>query len=70
MLVAAATQALQLAIKVLAKTADATELSPDKFDLATLTRTADGKMVYRLLPAAESQALLDEAKASAASADA
>ena len=31
-------QALQLAIKVLTKTCDATALTPDKFDLATLTK--------------------------------
>ena len=64
------TEALQLAIKVLGKTADASTLTPEKFDIATLTRTDEGKIVYRLLPAGEAQALLDSAKASAASADA
>ena len=62
-------QALQLAIKVLAKTSDATELTPDKFELATLTES-DGKVTYHELTAAESQALLDIAKAQEASADA
>ena len=36
-------KALQLAIKVLTKTCDATTLTPDKFDLATLT-VVDGKV--------------------------
>ena len=62
-------QALQLAIKVLAKTCDATTLTPDKFDLATLT-VVDGKVVYHEYTAAESQGLLDVAKAEEASADA
>jgi 20S proteasome subunit alpha 3 len=61
--------ALQLAVKVLTKTCDATELTPDKFDLATLT-LADGKVVYHEYTAGESQALLDKHKADAASADA
>ena len=62
-------QALQLAIKVLTKTCDATTLTPDKFDLATLT-VVDGKVVYHEYAASESQALLDAAKAEEASADA
>merc|ERR1719353_993217 len=37
--------ALQLAIKVLMKTADSTALTPEKFDIATVTRV-DGKIVY------------------------
>jgi len=63
-------QALQLAMKVLTKTCDATSLTPDKFDLATLTRTPDGKIVYHEYTEAESQALVDKHKAEAASADA
>ena len=64
-------QALQLAIKVLTKTCDATSLTPDKFDLATLTLGADGSsVVYHEFTVAESQALLDAAKAEEASADA
>ena len=62
-------QALQLAIKVLTKTCDATSLTPDKFDLATLT-VADGKVVYHEYLPSESQGLLDAAKAEEASADA
>ena len=63
-------QAKQLAIKVLTKTCDATSLTPDKFDLATLTLSEDGKVVYHEFAAAESQVLLDLAKAEEASADA
>jgi 20S proteasome subunit alpha 3 len=50
--------ALQLAIKVLTKTADATTLTPDNFDIVTLTR-ADGVVKYAQLTEAESQKLLD-----------
>jgi len=63
-------QALSLAIKVLTKTCDATSLTPDKFDLATLTKGEDGKLKYHELTEAESQALLDAAKSEVASADA
>jgi len=61
--------ALQLAIKVLTKTADATTLTPDNFDIVTLTR-ADGVVKYAQLTEAESQKLLDIAKAESAAADA
>jgi len=63
------TQALQLAIKVLTKTCDATSLTPDKFDLATLT-CVDGKVVYHEFTEAESQALLDAAKQEESTGDA
>ena len=62
-------EALQLAIKVLTKTCDATSLTPDKFDLATLTTDGAGKVVYHEYSAAESQKLLDEAKAEESAAD-
>jgi len=45
-------------------------LTPDKFDLATLTKTEDGKLAYHELTEAESQKLLDAAKEEVASADA
>merc|ERR1711907_774952 len=48
--------ALQLAIKVLSKTMDSTQLTPDKLEFATLS--ADG---YKILTEAELQALLDAA---------
>ena len=63
------TQALSLAIKVLTKTCDATSLTPDKFDLATLT-VVDGKVVYHEYTEAESQALLDAAKEEESTGDA
>jgi len=62
--------ALQLAMKVLTKTCDATSLTPDKFDLATVTKGPDGKIIYHEYTEAESQKLLDLAKEEAASADA
>jgi len=62
-------EALQLAIKVLTKTCDATSLTPDKFDLATLT-CVDGKVVYHEFTEAESQKLLDAAKEEEATGDA
>jgi len=62
--------ALQLAMKVLTKTCDATSLTPDKFDLATVTKSADGKIVYHEYTEAESQKLVDLSKEEAASADA
>jgi len=54
---------------VLTKTADATTLTPDNFDIVTLTR-ADGVVKYAQLTEAESQKLLDIAKAESAAADA
>jgi len=62
-------QALQLAIKVLTKTCDSTSLTPDKFDLATLT-CPEGKVVYHEFTEAESQQLLDSAKEDEPSGDA
>jgi len=61
--------ALQLAIKVMNKTSDATVLTPEKFDIATVT-LVDGKVVYHELSAAEAQVLLDEAKKNEPIADA
>jgi len=62
------TAALQLAIKVLMKTADSTTLTPDKFEIATLT-VVDGKVKYTQLSEADSQKLLDASQAEDASAD-
>jgi len=41
--------ALHLAVKVLSKTMDSTTLSAEKLDLATLTKTSSGKVVFRTL---------------------
>ena len=62
-------EALGLAIKVLTKTCDSTTLTPDKFDLATLT-LVDGKVKYHEYTVAESQALLDLHKEDASTGDA
>merc|ERR1712086_158715 len=53
--------ALQLSIKVLSKTMDSTQLTPDKLEFATLSDAG-----YKILSEAELQALLDAAKTEAA----
>merc|ERR1711871_1088858 len=53
--------ALQLAIKVLSKTMDSTQLTPDKLEFATLSDAG-----YKILSEPELQALLDAAKTEAA----
>merc|ERR1712216_179557 len=55
--------ALVLAIKVLSKTMDSTQLTPDKLEFATLSQ--DG---YRILTEADLQQLLEKAELSGASA--
>jgi len=40
-------QAIQLAIKVLSKTMDSTTLSAEKLEFATLTKRADGRVVFQ-----------------------
>lgn len=61
--------ALQLAIKVLTKTCDATTLTPEKFDIATIT-CVDGKVCYHEYTEAEQLKLLEAAKEETASGDA
>merc|ERR1712100_634756 len=56
--------ALQLAIKVLSKSMDSTQLTPDKLEFAPLS--ADG---YKVLEAEEMQKLLDEAAVTASKSD-
>lgn len=51
--------ALALAIRVMSKTMDATKLTPDKLELATLTRK-DGKTHIKVLPVAQVQELIAE----------
>lgn len=46
------TQAIELAVKVLSKTLDTNKLTPEKVEVACLTRK-DGKTHLRVLPAAE-----------------
>ena len=55
--------------QVLTKTCDSTTLTPDKFDLATVT-VVDGKVKYTQLSEAEAQKLLDAFKEDSASGDA
>ncbi|XP_076443550.1 proteasome subunit alpha type-4-like [Babylonia areolata] len=62
-------EALALSVKVLSKTLDLTKLTPDKVEMATLTRK-DGKTVMTILPDNQVDALIkaheaDEAKAEA-----
>jgi len=62
-------EALHLGIKVLSKTLDLTKLTPDKVEMATLTRK-DNKTVITVLPDKEVEALIkvhedEEAKAEA-----
>nr|CAG4644122.1 EOG090X09LQ [Lepidurus arcticus] len=62
--------ALAVAVKVLSKTLDMTKLTPDKLELATLTRE-NGKTKIRVLPSQDVQALItafekQEAEAEAA----
>ena len=59
--------ALKLAVKVMSKTMDTTAPTPDKLEFATVTRV-DGKVVYRVLPKAELEALLKEVAAADAAA--
>jgi len=61
--------ALKLAVKVLTKTCDSTTLTPDKFDIATIT-VVDGKVVYKEYDVEMSQKLLDDTKEEVTSADA
>nr|KAG5711548.1 hypothetical protein BaRGS_025975 [Batillaria attramentaria] len=50
-------EALNLSVKVLSKTLDLTKLTPDKVEMATLTRK-DGKTAIRILPDKEVEALI------------
>merc|ERR1711871_505288 len=52
--------ALNLAIKVLSKTMDSTQLTPEKLEFAVLTDTGKGPQ-YRILGESELQGLLDKA---------
>jgi len=54
--------ALNLAVKVLSKTMDSTTLSADKLDLATLTRTSSGKVIFKTLADPEVEAIVKVVK--------
>lgn len=54
--------AMHLAIKVLSKTMDTTTPSPEKIEFATVTRDADGNVIYKVFSKAELEALLKDVK--------
>ena len=54
----------------MAKTADSTTLTPEKFDISTLTLTGNGTVKYTQLSEAEAQKLLDIHTAESPSGDA
>lgn len=58
---------IKLVIKVLSKTMDSTSLTPDKFELSSITRK-DGEVKYHVYTETEVQPLLDEANVAIASA--
>ena len=58
-----AAAAVKLAVKVLSKAMDSTALSPDKVELATLTRDAAGRVEFRVFEEAELKPLLDAVNA-------
>jgi len=53
---------LALAVKILSKTMDSTNLTADKLDFSTLTRNEKGKLVFRQLGKEELDALIQEHK--------
>jgi len=62
-------EALDLSIKVLSKTLDMTKLTPEKIELATLTRE-DGKTKIRILPADKVDVLIKKYEDAEAKAEA
>lgn len=63
------TDALALAVKVLSKTLDMTKVTPEKLEIATLTRE-NNKTKIRILPADEVQKYITEFEAETAKAEA
>ncbi|EIE20105.1 20S proteasome alpha subunit C [Coccomyxa subellipsoidea C-169] len=51
--------AIKLVTKILSKTMDSTSLSPEKVELATISKNAAGEVVYRVYEDADLQPLLD-----------
>jgi len=54
--------ALVLAVKVLSKTMDTTTPTSEKMEFATVTRDAEGKVVYHVFTKAELESLLQKAE--------
>lgn len=61
-------EALQLAVKVLNKTMDATSTSPDKMELFSMSLDEDGNCVHKILSADETKKVIDEVEAETAAA--
>ncbi|OQS07108.1 proteasome subunit alpha [Thraustotheca clavata] len=59
-------EALKFSVKVMGKTMDTTTPTAEKLEFSTLTRSANGKLIHRLLSAAETELLLKEADLQAA----
>jgi len=55
-------EALMLAVKVLSKTMDTTQPTPEKMEMATVTKKDDGTVVYHVLDKQEMEALLKKAE--------
>jgi len=55
--------ALLLAVKVLSKTMDTTSPTPDKMEIATVTRNAEGEVVYHVFTKAELEEVIKDAEA-------
>eukprot|EP01114_Cavostelium_apophysatum_P013143 TRINITY_DN311_c0_g1_i1.p1 TRINITY_DN311_c0_g1~~TRINITY_DN311_c0_g1_i1.p1 ORF type:complete len:251 (-),score=53.06 TRINITY_DN311_c0_g1_i1:34-786(-) len=55
--------AIKLAIKVMSKTMGGTTLTPEKLDFSTLTRDANGLILWREVPAKDLEEILKETQA-------
>ena len=55
--------AKQLAVKIFSKTLDLAELTPDKIELAQLTKDDKGNLVSKVLPKSEVEKLIKEYEA-------
>ncbi len=55
--------ALELSVKALAKTMDSLAPTPDKIEISTITRDADGTVCYKVLDEKELRALIDSVTA-------
>lgn len=63
-------EALRLAVKVLSKTMDATQLSADKLELSCVSRTPEGGVRYHVFTAAEAEPVTQAVNAAAAAEEA
>lgn len=55
-------EAMMLAIKVLSKSMDTTTPTPDKLEIATITKNKEGEVVYHVLTTKELEAILKDAE--------